>query len=628
MKYNEIIMEMSKNEYISLKDKANDIKNKINNDLLTSQMKNRKNRNLKRTKSKNTKNELTVEVDNLNRFYINDIKGEEANIGSFSDIIKVAMILYKNIIESNSEILNQIKEKEMLEKKYFRFKKPHLSVLTSEAEIKDFNNKKLEFENKINSINSKINSSLKILTGEIFNTYSTFIKNGDVVDFKTNIIRLSYIVNRVNNFKMDYSKILKDDYFKPIYNDLLKELDQNFKINPQLLNDLSDAKKIETILTSLFDEHNNILNVINLIVFTKHILDETIKNLFDDINTDNINILSKDLNLFLTNIANNSNLSKTSNNLNKVDYGIDYIKSINNNFESSLIDSNTYEPINNKTQTKYSTFELTKDNDITITLNSNLFLELINSIIFTNSLKNIKLQSNHETLNIINDMKKIESGNDEENITNINSIMTKANLLDSINDDLILRYNIMNEMDLKKLNKDELKLIDDCISIIIKKSKDYNQYIEILKDLINYWKYDYNVKTLEVDITNNKGKTTTINIKLNQENSQYILSYTSTVTNKVFNKFEINKILNKLDKFKIMNLEVNEIIDELLHKYRLNLKNKDDNIIIKLIQIESVIKKIIDSFNNQNNSSNMIELEKDLIKIEEIKDNIINNLHK
>lgn len=459
MKYDNIIMEIGKNEYISLKNDANNIKQNVDQKIKLSKGKKQLlHKNKKKTSAVLTK-ELAVAVSKLYTFYVNNIKSNEQHINSFMDVLRFSMILYKHLDHSKSDIFNLIDNKRTLESKLYKYNKPHLSVFATQQEFIEFKNKKEDLTNELDNVNLEIEKIITNMTGDIFSTYNKFIENGNVNDFKSNIILLSYIINSLKNneFNVNYSRILKEDFFINEYDKIMTGLNPSFNI--EKFKDKTDLEKIDMILKELFNEKTNLLSTISLILFSKAVYDFKLDYKFINLDKDTTKILTKEFKKLTFDIQSKFN------DYDDIDSLIQDGKFNKYKYQSSYLDININEDI------------------VDLRLTKNQFLSIVKSLEFVDSLQNlndIEKLSKLNILNGLNDMqRKLDGKYENYNNVGINGAIT----------DVSKRYNFISNIK-TQLDPSEIVIIDNILKTIYEKENN-EPLLEMFDELIHFEYEDY-----------------------------------------------------------------------------------------------------------------------------------------
>lgn len=532
MIYKNIIMDLGKKQMESTKTNILQLKEQLKQKQMLAIQNEKKQYNKSIRYTKETKKLFECITNDIFKLY----KSKHASLNTvetFIDMLKISFIIYE-ILESkqieNKTLLDNISKKEDLEKKKYKFNKPHLLAFASKEELNQFNIEKTKCENELNDVNKLIQDDITSLSSDIFQIHEKFKNNNIVLD----LIKVLDILNKLNITEYDMNQILIDKYFVDKYDSIIN----NFNLNDLSITedenedeneDADNSNKILTILDKLDFNSDNLISSTKMLYMSNLIYRNNILNKSMDLNNvENINMFNI-IKAFIENVGQNTfNLNDINSTLEKLKTtDISSIQSkykdkkieitLSNNRVNLNIDLNNF--INlyhdmNLVSDLQSVIYNTNRNICTSLLNTNneysKFLESINTLVQNENLKELEklyedifLDSNKDkllrTLKILLQIKN-EKLNDVIKITISTDKTSDVKPMKSSN---LFVYNkvkdILNNIKLNSLNT--LKIFEKVISIIenfeyVNKYK-YDTDVFKMLDLVTFNHKEYNDESQE-----------------------------------------------------------------------------------------------------------------------------------
>ena len=553
--------------------------------------------------------DFELDIENEEEGNINQINNYKINNNLSS---KLASDKYKNKIDDSLKNLekNKLNDNINNDKKY-----EEIDIFKTGNEQEPQNKNQIEK----NQTNIKTNTQYYELTTnglveKIRNEYDEIYihKQNDINNF------IEKLANENCELKLQISKLnleiikLKVKNELNTNNNLLQNLNQNIdeeKINKTKKEMQITSEKIELEKKNIKEEYNFIIQNISSNIISKNIkslYDKLIKSKNDLINSQKINCMLQEENEKLKSENYKIKLDIIEEK-NKIIEKIIEIQTMTNSdidLNKNLINpiyDNNYSSIIKIAKTEENQNEIDLESDKS---NNNVYIYYIEKIKNLTYEKNKLLTSNYDFFVKINDLSQI--------IEEKNNIINEQLKLISSNDLKVLNLEQqINSMSIKhKAMENQLKEAQEKINdLTLEKVGNIVFEEKILEHKNNISKKQLENKTAQLN--KSLDELTLKNTKLNNN-----LIKLKEINEKISEENLLQKEVNIKEKNKLLQ-DINRLKEE--------LKIKEEKIIITINEYENKIKNIKESFGNDSNKNNNVDMEQIQLIINEIYDNIYNN---
>ena len=553
--------------------------------------------------------DFELDIENEEEGNINQINNYKINNNLSS---KLASDKYKNKIDDSLKNLekNKLNDNINNDKKY-----EEIDIFKIGNEQEPQNKNQIEK----NQTNNKTNTQYYELTTnglveKIRNEYDEIYihKQNDINNF------IEKLANENCELKLQISKLnleiikLKVKNELNTNNNLLQNLNQNIdeeKINKTKKEMQITSEKIELEKKNIKEEYNFIIQNISSNIISKNIkslYDKLIKSKNDLINSQKINCMLQEENEKLKSENYKIKLDIIEEK-NKIIEKIIEIQTMTNSdidLNKNLINpiyDNNYSSINKIAKTEENQNEIDLESDKS---NNNVYIYYIEKIKNLTYEKNKLLTSNYDFFVKINDLSQI--------IEEKNNIINEQLKLISSNDLKVLSLEQqINSMSIKhKAMENQLKEAQEKINdLTLEKVGNIVFEEKILEHKNNISKKQLENKTAQLN--KSLDELTLKNTKLNNN-----LIKLKEINEKISEENLLQKEENIKEKNKLLQ-DINRLKEE--------LKIKEEKIIITINEYENKIKNIKESFGNDSNKNNNVDMEQIQLIINEIYDKIYNN---
>ena len=553
--------------------------------------------------------DFELDIENEEEGNINQINNYKINNNLSS---KLASDKYKNKIDDSLKNLekNKLNDNKNNDKKY-----EEIDIFKIGNEQEPQNKNQIEK----NQTNNKTNTQYYELTTnglveKIRNEYDeiNIHKQNDINNF------IEKLANENCELKLQISKLnleiikLKVKNELNTNNNLLQNLNQNIdeeKINKTKKEMQITSEKIELEKKNIKEEYNFIIQNISSNIISKNIkslYDKLIQSKNDLINSQKINCMLQEENekLKSENYKIKSDIIEEKNKIIEKIIEIQTMTNSDIDLNKNLINpiyDNNYSSINKIAKTEENQNEIDLESDKS---NNNVYIYYIEKIKNLTYEKNKLLTSNYDFFVKINDLSQI--------IEEKNNIINEQLKLISSSDLKVLNLEQqINSMSIKhKAMENQLKEAQEKINdLTLEKVGNIVFEEKILEHKNNISKKQLENKTAQLN--KSLDELTLKNTKLNNN-----LIKLKEINEKISEENLLQKEENIKEKNKLLQ-DINRLKEE--------LKIKEEKIIITINEYENKIKNIKESFGNDSNKNNNVDMEQIQLIINEIYDKIYNN---